>query len=177
MTELCQQTSEILVDYVDGALPPDQARQVADHLAACPECRGLARALERSLAATRMVWQETLEETPVASQAAVSRPRLWPRYAAIAASVAIAAGATVFWRSRARLAEQGPALAQVQQRITDCGMAAQLLAATDILAQCEGTGEIVKEQRLYILRQYPQTPAAMSLRKQDPALKGAVQDD
>jgi anti-sigma factor RsiW len=177
MTELCQQTSESLVDYVDGALPPDQARQVADHLGACPECRGLARALERSLAATRIVWQETLDEASAVSPAARVMPRPWARCAAIAAALVITAGGAVFWLAQPRHAERDATLAQVQERIADCGRAAQLLAAADILARCEGTEDLVKEQRLYILRQYPQTPAAISLANQEPALKGAVQND
>jgi anti-sigma factor RsiW len=167
----------MLVDYVDGELPADQARQVTDHLAVCPQCKGLARALERSLAATRIVWQETLDGPAVASLVPASRLRRWARYVAIAASIAIVAGVAMFWRSRARHAEPSPTLAQVQQRIMECGRAAQLLAAVDILARCEGTAEIVKEQRLYILMHYPQTPAAMSLRNQDPTSKGAVTHD
>ena len=178
MTERCQQIDGMLVDYVDGELPPDQARQVADHLGACPECRGLARALERSLAATRIVWQETLDEAPAASPAERVRPRPWARYAAVAAALVIGAGgAVLFWLGQPRHSERGPTLAQVQQRIADCGRAAQLLAAADILARCEGTEELVKEQRLYILRQYPQTPAALSLLNPDEALKGAVEHD
>jgi hypothetical protein len=59
-------------------------------------------------------------------------------------------------------------LAQIQQQILDCGRAAQLLEATHILAQCEGTAEIVEQQRQYILRNYPQTPAAISLQNQNP---------
>jgi anti-sigma factor RsiW len=167
----------MLVDYVDGGLPPDQARQVADHLAGCAECRGLARALERSLAATRIVWQETLDDAPAASPAAQARPRFWARYAAVAAAIVIAAGGAVFWLAQPRHGDRDPTLAQVQERIADCGRAAQLLAAADILARCEGTEDLVKEQRLYILRQYPQTPAALSLRNEDPTLKGAVQND
>ena len=177
MNELCRKTEEMLVDYVDGGLPPDQARQVADHLATCAECRDLAMALERSLAATRIVWQETLDEAPAASPAERVRPRPWARYAAVAAGLVIGAGGAVFWLAQPRHAEQDATLAQVQERIADCGRAAQLLAAADILARCEGTEDLVKEQRSYILRQYPQTPAAISLANQDPALKGAVHND
>ena len=170
MTESCKQTTDMLVDYVDGQLPPDQARKVADHLSRCPECRGLARALNRSLVATQIVWQETLDKTadlgarpwPQAGQ------RPWARYAVIAASIAIVAGGIVLWLARSRPIRQDQILSyQIQQEILDCGRAAQLLEATRILAQCEDTAEIVEQQRQYILRNYPQTPAAISLQNQN----------
>jgi hypothetical protein len=56
-------------------------------------------------------------------------------------------------------------------------MAAELLAATRIVAQCEGTESIVQQQYRYILREYADTPAAASI-KANPNLKlGGTRND
>ncbi|MFM9996866.1 MAG: anti-sigma factor family protein [Phycisphaerales bacterium] len=34
----CRELSEFLMDYVDGALPPDRQREFDRHLAVCPSC-------------------------------------------------------------------------------------------------------------------------------------------
>ncbi len=176
MTDPCQKTSEVLADYLDGELPADEARQVADHLASCPRCRDLAGAMDRSLAAARIVWQEVLHETARTASLPKTAPRPWIRCAAVAAAALIVGVGALCWLVRVRRAEPALTLARVQQEILDCGRAAQLLAATDILARCEGTAEIVDRQRNYILAQYPSTPAALTLRN-DPTRKGALQNE
>jgi hypothetical protein len=53
------------------------------------------------------------------------------------------------------------------------GRAAELLAATRLVAQCEGTESIVERQYRYILREYADTPAAKSIEaNRDPKLGG-----
>lgn len=34
----CPEVVELITDYLDGTLPPDQAADVAAHLEACPDC-------------------------------------------------------------------------------------------------------------------------------------------
>jgi len=53
---------------------------------------------------------------------------------------------------------------QIEGQVARAGMAAQLLAATRIVAQCEGTESIVERQYQYILREYADTPAAKTIR-------------
>ncbi len=53
---------------------------------------------------------------------------------------------------------------QIEGRVARAGMAAQLLAATQIVAQCEGSESIVERQYQYILREYADTPAAKTIR-------------
>ena len=66
---------------------------------------------------------------------------------------------------------------EIQRQVARAGTAAQLLAATRIVAQCEGTESIVQQQYRYILREYADTPAAESI-KADRNLKlGGMQDD
>jgi ERCC4-type nuclease len=82
----------------------------------------------------------------------------WRRYAAIAASILIAAGISVIWRT----SPQEPALtfAEIEQRIEQSGRAARLLAAAELLAECPDAQSIVKQQYRYIVETYPQTAAA-----------------
>jgi hypothetical protein len=63
-------------------------------------------------------------------------------------------------------APQPPALTfeEVQRQVARAGTAAQLLAATRIVARCEGTESIVEQQYRYILREYADTPAAESIK-------------
>ncbi len=56
--ETCDRIRLLLVDYSDGVLPADQAREIAAHLAQCPACRKELRLLEHSLALAREVWNQ-----------------------------------------------------------------------------------------------------------------------
>ena len=49
MQKLCEQITEMLVDYADGQLSAGESRQVVEHLAKCEHCRSILRALKRSL--------------------------------------------------------------------------------------------------------------------------------
>jgi hypothetical protein len=53
---------DLLGPYVIGALEPDEEREVADHLEACPECRVEVRDLR--LAHERLTDLASMEETP-----------------------------------------------------------------------------------------------------------------
>jgi hypothetical protein len=63
----------------------------------------------------------------------------------------------------------------MEQQVVRAGIAAELLAATRIVAQCEGTESIVEQQYRYILREYAETPAAESVRSQYGSLPGGIQ--
>lgn len=49
----CTEVRALLADYLEDALPPDQAQQVEAHLQVCPVCVRERRALERTTALLR----------------------------------------------------------------------------------------------------------------------------
>lgn len=51
MTEFsCPQARSMVSDYIDGDLPPDQARSLEEHLEICPNCPPLYSSLVETLA-------------------------------------------------------------------------------------------------------------------------------
>jgi predicted anti-sigma-YlaC factor YlaD len=151
----------MLVDYADGELPEQDSQRVAEHLAECPACREIVRNLERSLQLANAIWLDNLEAAKTTS---VRRRvvRLLP-WATVAATILIAAG-TLIVNSVHGPAEPGLGYARIERQVTSVATAARLLAATQLLAQCEGTESIVEEQYRYILSNYADTPAAATLR-------------
>lgn len=53
MSSLCQPTRESLSAYIDGELPPDRSREIADHLATCASCSAEYNELLETVAAVR----------------------------------------------------------------------------------------------------------------------------
>jgi anti-sigma factor RsiW len=155
----CEQVRDMLVDYADGELPAQDSQVVAEHLAVCPACRRIVEGLERSLHLAKVIWQDNLEaaKTPSTRRRVV---RLLP-WTAVAAAILIAAAALVL-NSIPRPAETE--YTRIERQVASVAAAARLLAATQILAQCEGTESIVQEQYRYILDNYADTPAAATLR-------------
>ena len=82
MDRLCEKTRDRLVDYMDGELPENESRAVAEHLSACTQCREIMRGLERSLHLTRAIWLDNLE----GSEAKPAGIATWPVRAKAAAS-------------------------------------------------------------------------------------------
>jgi len=72
--ETCHKIRLLLVDYSDGALPDDETRQIAAHLARCPACRQELRLLEHSLALAREVWNESATSEPLAVSLTTNKP-------------------------------------------------------------------------------------------------------
>lgn len=48
----CKRVLEILSDYVDGELSPDQCQQIQEHLEDCPECHDFVETFRESLELT-----------------------------------------------------------------------------------------------------------------------------
>jgi anti-sigma factor RsiW len=61
----CGKIRLLLVEYSDGALPADETRQIAAHLAQCTACREELGLLEHSLALAREVWNEAATSEPL----------------------------------------------------------------------------------------------------------------
>jgi anti-sigma factor RsiW len=197
----CQEFADRIVDYVDGELPQDQAQAMAQHLAECERCRQTADALRRSLGLARVLWEDNLGDmTAVRSDAVGATPRGCPprtgRHGSLplqrtaglprqksfyvlaaAAGILLATGSSllVFFHHAPR--QSALTLEEVQARVDRAGTAAELLAATRIVAQCEGMESIVEQQYHYILREYADTPAAASIKAdQNPKLGGMKND-
>ncbi len=162
----CEGLSDRIVDYVDGELPQHEAQIVAQHLSECPRCRQTANDLEKSLRLATIIWQENLADTMAA--APVGRPWKVHRGSlyvlAIAASLLFAAGLLVLPVSRQSPSDPTITAEQIEGQVARAGLAAELLAATQMIVQCEGTESIVERQYQYILREYADTPAAKTIR-------------
>ena len=202
----CKEFADRIVDYVDGELPQDEAQAVTRHLAECDGCRRTAEALRRSLGLAQVLWQDNLADTTaVRSDAVGATPRGRPleRRAgtaglplqcpcghttnvlrrrsfyvlAAAAGILLATGGSFFLFLHRAPRSQPVTLEEVQAQVARAGIAAELLAATRIVAQCEGTESIVEQQYRYILREYADTPAAESIKANQNLKLGGIQND
>ncbi len=134
---------------------------MAQHLATCEPCRRTAETLDRSLGLARVLWSDNLDGAR--QSVPVVRSRRIRVYAA-AASILIAASVVLFAVANRRPRPSPIRIEDVERQVAKAGAAAKLLAATQILAQCEGTESIVQEQYRYIVAEYAGTPAAESIR-------------
>jgi anti-sigma factor RsiW len=175
----CEELADRIVDYADGELPAQEAQIVARHLSECPRCRQTANDLERSLGLARILWQDNLADVaaaaPVRRSWKVHRGSLYAL--AVAASVLFAAGVLMLPVLRQSPRDQTITPEQIEGQVARVGTAAELLAATRIVAQCEGTESIVQRQYRYILREYADTPAAASIRANHDLKLGGTQND
>ncbi len=166
MDKPCERIRDELVDYLDGELPENESRAVAEHLSACTPCREMAGSLERSLHLARAIWLDNLEGSRTEPAGVpVRRPAIrWLRHAAIAASILIAVGAVLILSPTWKLQGRAPTYDEIERQVERTAAAARLLTATRILATCEGTESIVQQQYRYILSNYADTPVAVRLR-------------
>jgi anti-sigma factor RsiW len=185
----CKEYADRIVDYVDGELPPDEAQAVARHLVECDRCRQTAEGLQRSLGLARVLWRDNLADTTAVRSDAVRRLPRCPHghttnlsrrrvmYAlATAASIILATGISLFLFLR-QAAPQPVSLEEIERQVARAGRAAELLAATRIVTQCEGTESIVQQQYRYILREYADTPAAESIKANHDVKLGGIYND
>jgi len=165
-----------LVDYADGALPPKESHEVAEHLDTCAACQETVADLQRSLSLTQAIWSDNLEAAGARAKRTRSMIAPWFRYAA-AAVFLVATGAVLFVNSHRSEKEPVLTFEQVQQQVERTATAARLLAATNLIAQCEGTETIVAKQYRHILTHYGDTPAAATLRAKEQTLLKGIYDD
>jgi predicted anti-sigma-YlaC factor YlaD len=166
MKESCDNFADMLVDYADGLLPDEQSAKVAEHLSECDNCRELLKSLQRSLELAQVIWQNNLSQTAetirIPAPAEVRR-RSWPKYAA--AAVLIISAIFITTNTMEKPVKDQPTFAEIEQKITDAGNAAQLLAAADLLAGYSDA-ETVRQQYRRIVEIYPHTPAAAKAKSQ-----------
>jgi anti-sigma factor RsiW len=96
---------------------------------------------------------------------------------AVAASILLAVGLLMTPVLHQKPGNQIVTAEQIEQHVARVGRAAQLLAATRLVAQCEGTEPIVEQQYRYILREYPGTPAAESIKASHDLKLGGTQHE
>jgi len=183
----CEDIADRLVDYADGELPAAESSTVADHLAQCTHCRARLKALRDSLELARVVWadNETGAAGPTLAGRAAGRRRAvawltWRRTAVAAAAALLIAGG-LLWDSADRPAQMSPGIVQaplpsappatavtdgltpseIEQQVIRAGLAAQLLAAADILGGQVACRGIACERYRYIVAAYPRTDAAV----------------
>jgi len=162
MEKSCEMIEEMLVDYADGQLSPDESNQVAEHLEKCEHCRRLLKALDQSLELAGVIWDDGLAETKEIRILIPGKLRNipWTRYAAAAAGIILLLTTSVVWRTLMKPVEKEINFADIERRITEAGTAARLLAATELLTEYPDAQSIVKDQYRYIVETYPETSAA-----------------
>jgi anti-sigma factor RsiW len=177
MKPSCEQFVDRLVDYVDGALPEEEAGAVARHLAACERCRQTVSALDRSLGLAKVLWEDNLGDRTAADSHARKPQRRVVYCLATAASILLTIGGLTALVLHQDVRQPPVTFAEAKRQVARAGAAAQLLAATHILARCEGTESMVERQYQYILREYADTPAAASIKASRALNLGGTHND
>lgn len=162
MASSCKEIEQMLVDYADARLSPDESGKVSAHLVKCEDCRRSLEALQRSLELAGVIWEDQLAEIEAVRIQIPEKVRKfrWRGYAAIAAGILLVVTISVVWRALVGSTEKEPTFAEIEQKINESYSAARLLAAADLLAEYPDAENIAKRQYRYILETYPQTPAA-----------------
>ena len=162
MDKSCEKIEEMLVDYADGQLSPDESNNVVEHLEKCEPCRKILEALQKSLTLAGAIWDDGLAETKDIRILIPGKLRNipWTRYAAAAAGIILLLTTSVVWQTLMKPVEKEIKFAEIERRITEAGTAARLLAATELLVEYPDAQTIVKKQYRYIVETYPKTSAA-----------------
>ena len=167
--QVCQIVSkEKLVAYADGELPPSEAKQIAEHLATCPNCQTATEALERSLQVTQAIWQTGQAQWPETHSFDKIKSNKWSlgKVAAIAASILLILGVGAMWRllskpsERTRIISDEAKVAELRLKIADSSDAARLLAAAELLSKYPEAESAVRQRYRHIMETYPETVAA-----------------
>lgn len=162
MASSCKEIEQMLVDYTDGRLSPGASSKVASHLAKCEDCRRIFAALKRSLELAGVIWEDQLAEIEAVRNQIPEKVRKfrWAGYAVIAAGILLVVAISSVWKVLVGPTEKEPTFAEIEQKIDESYSAARLLAAADLLAKYPDTEAIAKRQYHYVVKKYPQTPAA-----------------
>jgi len=161
MENSCKDIEQMLVDYADGQLSPADSNKVTEHLAKCANCRKLHNGLQKSLELAGIIWADGLTETENIRIPVIKTRKIhWPRYAAIAADILLVVTVSVVWHNRIKPKASELTFAEIERKINESGSAARLLAAAEMLSDNPETKTIIKQQYQYIVKAYPETPAA-----------------
>jgi hypothetical protein len=165
----CQIVSkEELAAYTDGDLTPNEAEQIAAHIAACPDCRTFVEALERSLQVAQSIWQTAQARWPETQSFDKVRTQRWPyrKAMAVAASILLILAICTVWRLLSETPDEAhefseeAKIAELKQKIAEASHAAQLLAAAELLSRYPEAESSVERRYRHIVEMYPETAAA-----------------
>ena len=165
---ICQDISyETLVAYADGELSPTEAEQITKHIAHCENCQTMLNALHRSLKVTQLIWQS--DKSQLSKKHSFKKPilRRWliRRIAAVAASILLVIGVGVMRRVLYRPSEKispirpqrtAGGIDEIEIEVQRAGIAAQMLAAADMLAAQPGGQEYAEKRYTYVINSFPQ---------------------
>jgi len=162
MQKSCKDITEMLVDYADGQLSASESSEVAEHLTKCEQCRRTLGALQKSLELAGIIWEDGLTGTEAIRIPIPGKVRKvhWPRYAGVAAGILLIFTVSVILHVFVDPSESEPTFTEIERKIIESGSAARLLAAADLLAKYTDTKAIAKRQYHYVVKTYPETPAA-----------------
>lgn len=168
-TATCKAIEERLVDYTDDLLDSEACQAITEHLGQCEACQRRAAALKKSLALTRVIWQDVQEQhqgKPVARRFFGPQTRRW-------ALRGTAAAAIVFLASLVSLQHRPPHPApppltaeHVEMQIEVEASAARLLATAKLLDRKPHAQALAQKQYQYILDHYPTTRAGIQTETQ-----------
>ena len=162
MEKSCKDIERMLVDYVDNQLSKVDANKVTKHLLECEECQKLLDALQKSLELAGVIWADNLAETEnIRIPATKTRKIHLSRYAAIAAGILLVVAVSALWHTSTRPKVNELTFAEVERKINESGSAAELLAATELLAEQPDEQAFIQQQYRYIVQRYPQTSSAV----------------
>jgi hypothetical protein len=162
----CQDISqETLVAYADGELPASEAQQIKKHIAHCENCRTMLKALQRSLLVTQTIWKSRQAQWP--KKYSYKKPLLsrWlvRRLTAVAASILVLISIGVIRLALYRPTEktfsikQEPKLQKIddiEMEVHRAGLAAQMLAVADMLADQPGGEQYAEKRYTYIINSF-----------------------
>ena len=181
---------DMVAVYAIGALTPDEARAVSEHIALCAECRAEYKALRPVADAVGFAVEEKLDDvqsarlksallqrirpasasrTPVERDAPRRRIPIWPAYlVAAAASIIALINILTTVDLRAELASSRDRIAQLEQQnesglraqARDREMIADLVASDSKKFDVPGGEIITRSGRLYMTMDNLQTPPA-----------------
>lgn len=142
MKSTCQEIPiEKLVAYSDGELPPDEAKQVEEHINNCRNCQTILKALQDSLKVAQEIWQS--DEAKWGDLRSFKKPNLsrWPikQLAAVAASILLICGVGLMWlmsetSEQTHVVGKAPTIEEIKIEADRAAIAAQMLAVGDMYA-------------------------------------------
>jgi anti-sigma factor RsiW len=74
---ICKELVELVTDYVEGTLSPEERRRFDEHLEICPGCVTYVEQMRATIAATGTLREESV--APAARDALLSAFRDWKR--------------------------------------------------------------------------------------------------
>ena len=162
MKKSCKDIAEILIDYADDILEPEESERIADHLAECTPCRQLLKALQKSFELAEVIWDDNATEVEKIAVPHIPRIRrvTWRRYVATAASIVVIAAICLTQLAKEPPTEPPQTFEEIERKISNATSAARLFAATELLAKSESFKDIVQQQYRYIVESYPETSSA-----------------